>query len=85
MRQIRKAIELMIKVLPKGMACGHDNISAVSLQEMGDKGIEIMTSLINKIYRSGYIAEDFRKSIFVPVPKVSRAQECSDFRIIALI
>ena len=47
---------------------------------MGEKGIEIMTSLINKIYKSGYISEDFTKSIFVPIPKVGRAQTCNDFR-----
>src|SRR3954466_4008540 len=52
---------------------------------MGEKGIQIMTSLINKIYKSGYIPEDFRESIFVPIQKVSKAQECADFRIIALI
>src|SRR5437867_13422090 len=52
---------------------------------MGEKGIEIMTNLINKIFRSGYIPQDFRNSIFVPFPKVSRAQEYNDFRTIALI
>ena len=52
---------------------------------MGEKGIEIVTSLINKIYKSGCIPEDFRKSIFMPIPKVSKAQECSDFRTIALV
>src|SRR3989442_12406190 len=52
---------------------------------MGEKGIEIMTNLINKIFRSGYIPEDFRNSIFVPFPKVSRTQECNDFRTITLI
>ena len=44
-----------------------------------------MTCLINKIYQSGFIPEDFRESIFVPIPKVSKSQECSDFRTIALI
>src|SRR6266516_4305149 len=52
---------------------------------MGEKGVEIMKSLINKIYKSGYIPEDFRNSIFVLLPKVSRAQEYSAFRTIALI
>src|SRR3989442_10325062 len=52
---------------------------------MGEKGIQIMTMLINKIYKSGYIPEDFRESIFVPIPEVSKAQECGDFRTIALI
>jgi hypothetical protein len=52
---------------------------------MGEKGMEIMSRLINKIYKYGQIPEEFRKSIYVPVPKVNRAQECSDFRTIALI
>ena len=81
-------IESVIKDLPKGKACGSDNISAELLQGMGEKGIEIMTNLINKIFRSGYILDDFGSSIyciFVPFPKVSRAQECNDFRTIALI
>jgi len=75
----------VIKELPKGKACGIDNIPAELIQSMGEKGMEIMVKLINKIYNSGYIPDDFRKSIFIPVPKVSRAQECNDFRTIALI
>ena len=77
-------IAAVIKELPKGKACSYDNIPEL-LQEMGENGIAIMTSLINKIYQSGYIPEDFRRSIFVPVPKVNRAQECNDFRTISLI
>src|SRR5437867_10602318 len=78
-------IEAVIRDLPKGKACGSDNISAELLQCMDEKGIQIMTRLINKLYKSGYIPEDFRESIFVPIPKVSKAQECGDFRTIALI
>ena len=78
-------IEAVIRDLPKGKACGSDNVSAEVLQCMGEKGIQIMTRLINKIYKSGYIPEDFRESIFVPIPKVSKAQQCGDFRTIALI
>lgn len=55
------------------------------LQCMEEEGIETVTRLINMIYKSGYIPEDFRKSIFVPLPKVAKAQDCSDYRTIALI
>src|SRR5437899_2876585 len=80
-----EGIEAVIRDLPKGKACGSDNVSAELLQCMGEKGIQIMTRLINKIYKSGNIPEDFRESIFVPIPKVSKAQDCGDFRTIALI
>ena len=81
----REEIEIVIKELPKGKACGVDNICAELLQNMDEKGMEIMTNLINKIYNSGYIPEEFRKSIFVPLPKVSKSQKCNDFRTIVLI
>src|SRR3989442_13874045 len=76
----REEIEAVIRDLPKGKACDSDNVSAELLQGMGEKGIQFMTSLINKIYKPGYIPEDFRKRIFVQIQKVSKAQECSDFR-----
>ena len=41
--------------------------------------------MINLVYISGYIPEDFRKSIFIPIPKTVKANECNDFRTIALI
>ena len=67
-------IEAVIKDLSKGRACGSDNISAAELLHgMGEKGIEIMTHFINKIFKTGCIPEDFRNSIFVPFPNVSRA------------
>ena len=75
--------EAVIKKLPKGKACSNDNISAELLQEMRENGIAIMTSLINKIYQSCYILEDFRRSIFVSVPKINSALERNDFRTIA--
>src|SRR5437867_1640451 len=43
-------IEAVIRDLPKGKACASDNVSAELLQCMEEKGIQIMTRLINKIY-----------------------------------
>ena len=52
---------------------------------MGEEGLEIITKMINMIYKSGHIPEDFRKSVFVTLPKISKAQDCNDFRTISLI
>src|SRR6187399_193607 len=78
-------IREVIGELPMGKACREDNIPIELLQCMEEEGIETITRLINMIYKSGYIPEDFRKSIFVPLPKVTKAQDCSDYRTIALI
>ena len=78
-------IKEVINEMPKEKACGADNIPAELLQCMGEEGIEIITKLINMIYKSGHIPEDFKKSIFVPLPKINKTQDCNDFRMIALI
>jgi len=78
-------IKEIIKDLPKEKAYGDDHIPAELLQCLGEEGIEIISKLINKIYNSGCIPQDFCKSIFIPLPKIAKAQDCSDFRTITLI
>ena len=62
-----------------------DNIPAEIIKCVGEEGLKIITKMINLVYISGYIPVDFRKSIFIPIPKTAKANECSDFRTIALI
>ncbi len=78
-------IKEIIKDLPKEKAYGDEHIPAELLQCLGEEGIEIISKLINKIYNSGCIPQDFCKSIFIPLPKIAKAQDCSDFRTITLI
>ena len=80
-----KEINEIIKDLPKEKAYGDDHIPAELLQCLGEEGIEIISKLINKIYNSGCIPQDFCKSIFIPLPIIAKAQDCSDFRTITLI
>ena len=81
----QEEIKAITKELPKGKACGSDNIPAELLQCLEGEGLDILTKLINKIYNSGQIPQDFRDSLFVPIPKLPRASDCSDYRTIALI
>lgn len=44
-----------------------------------------MLKVINEIYETGILPEDFVQSIFIPIPKVNKAKNCGDFRTISLI
>ena len=57
-------IKEIIKNLPKEKAYGDDNIPAELLQCLREEGIEITSKLINKIYNSGCIPQDFCKKHF---------------------
>ena len=71
----REEIEGVIKDCLNRSPVETTTFCAELLQNMGEKGMEIMSRLINKIYKLGYIPEDFRKSIFVAIPRDSRAKK----------
>jgi len=71
--------------LVQNKAVGEGNIPAEFLQNIGENGIQVITKLMNNIYRTGNIPADFTENIFIPIPKVQEAQDCSDFRTISLI
>ena len=79
--EVRKAINS----LRPGKAPGDDEISTEMLQALDEIGIDKITDLCNKIYDSGYIPEDMKKSTFIPLPKKPKAVNCTDFRTISLM
>ena len=50
---------------PTGKSSGTHEIPAEFLQNMGDKGIEMITLIVNKCYNTGLQPEDFLISIFI--------------------
>ena len=62
-----------------------DNINAELLQKMEEQGKKTLISLLHKIYASGFIPEDVRRSIYVTIPKKPNATECKDYRTISLM
>ena len=71
--------------LPKGKAAGDDGICTEIFQNLIEKGISSITELINKIYETRDLPIDFIKSVFIPIPKVSKAMECNENRKISFI
>ena len=81
---LQEEVETTIKNLAKGKATGEDDIPAEFLQCCGPHCIEALTSVINDIYRTGILPDDFLTSVFIPIPKVTKTK-CEDFRTISLI
>ena len=66
-------------------AAGPDEVYVEMLKLLNEESIKVLTHLINKVYESGTVPTDWLKSIFVPIPKKSGANECSQFRLISLM
>jgi len=78
-------VQSVIQKLTRNKATGDDSIPAEFIQALGPNGIQLITKLMNKIYNTGVIPDDFLQNIFITIPKISNAQDCSDFRTISLI
>jgi len=78
-------VKKVIQKLTRNKATGADSIPAEFLQMLGENGIEAITKLMNNIYNTGVMPSDFLQNIFVTIPKVNKAQDCSDFRTISFI
>ena len=47
--------------------------------------ITIITAIINKIYETGKFPKAFLTSIFIPIPKATKAMKCEEFRTFSLV
>ena len=52
---------------------------------MKDDAVKVVHSICQKIWKTQQWPQDWKRSVFIPVPKKGNAKECSNYRTIALI
>jgi len=65
--------------MKSGKAIGLDDIPIEAFMALSEDNTDLITNLCNIIYNSGYIPMEMRKSLFLPIPKKPKAQNCTDF------
>ncbi|XP_076359035.1 uncharacterized protein LOC143251662 [Tachypleus tridentatus] len=78
-------VEHAMKKIHKGKAAGPDDIPIELLLALKEVGIQEVTKLLNAIYDTGEIPEDFKKSVFIALPKKPGTTDCEQHRIISLM
>ena len=66
-------------------ASGSDGISAELFQILKDDAIKVLHSMCQQIWKTQQWPQDWKRSVFIPIPKKGNAKECSNYRTIALI
>ena len=82
---LRAEVEKAIRALKKHKSPGCDEICGEMILAGGEEAIDIYFILIKKIWTSEKWPLDWKKSIYVPLPKKGDLQLCSNYRTIALI
>ena len=67
-------------------ASGGDGIPVELLfQILKDDALKVLHSICQQIWKTHQWPQDWKRSVFIPIPKKSNAKECSNHHTIALI
>ena len=66
-------------------ASGGDEIPVELFQILKDDAVKVLHSMHQQIWKTQQWPQDWKRSIFIPIPKKANAKECSNYCIIAII
>ena len=64
---------------------GGDGILVELFQILKDDALKVLHSMCQKIWKTQQWPQDYKWSVFIPIPKKGNAKECSNYCTIALI
>ena len=66
-------------------ASGGNGIPVELFQILKDAAMKVLHSICQHIWKTQQWPQDWKKSVFIPIPKKGNAKECSNYHTIALI
>ena len=66
-------------------ASGGDGIPVELFQMLKDDAVKVLHSICRQIWKTQQWPQDWKRSVFIPIPKKADAKECSNYHTIALI
>ena len=64
---------------------GGDGIPVELFQILKDDAVKMLYSICQQIWKTQQWPQDWKRSVFIPIPKKGNAKECSNYCTIALI
>ena len=66
-------------------ASGGDEITVEVFQILKDDAVKVLHSICQQTWKTQQWPQDWKRSVFIPIPKKGNAKVCSNYRTIALI
>ena len=66
-------------------ASGGDGIPIELFQILKDDAVKVLDSVYQQIWKTQQWPQDWKRSVFIPIPKKGNAKDCSKYRTTALI
>ena len=78
-------VKWALESITMNKASGGDGIQVELFQILKDDAVKVLHSIGQKIWKTQPRPQDWKRSVFIPIPKKSNGKECSNCRSIALI
>ena len=66
-------------------ASGGDGIPVELFQILKDNAVKVLHPICQQIWKTQQWTQDWKRSVFIPIPKKGNAKECSNYSTIALL
>ena len=78
-------VKWALQSITTNKASGGDGIQVKLFQILKDDAVKVLHSICQQIWRTEYWSQDWKRSVFIPIPKKGNAKECSNYHTMALI
>ena len=78
-------VKWVLRSITANKASGGDGIPVELFQILKDDAVKVLHSIRQQIWKTQQWPQDWKRSVFIPIPKKGNAKECSDYHTIALI
>ena len=78
-------VEWALGSITTNKASGCDGIPVELFQILKDDAVKVLHSICQQIWKTQQWPQDWKRSVFIPIPKKGNAKECSNYCTIVLI
>ena len=78
-------VEWALRSITMNKASGGDRIPVELFQILKDDAVKVLHSICQQIWKTQQWSQDWKRSLFIPIPKKGNAKEWSNYCTIALI
>ena len=78
-------VKWALKSITTNKASGCDGIPVELFQILKGDAVKVLHSIFQQILKTQQWPPDWKRSVFIPIPKKGNPKECSNYRTIALI
>ena len=82
---LESEVKWALESLANNKARGGDGIPVELLKILKDDAVKVLHSKCQQVWKTQQQPEDWKRSVYIPIPKKGSAKECSNYHTIALI